>query len=189
MAVSGTGCNISKYIPTRRHSSRMRTTRLPTVTHCIPGPMSRVWVPNPPPGHTHHPHGDTPSNTWLPRKDLLPEIPLWRDLVLEIPPRKDLVPQIPIPPPTPTQKGHATRDTPVDRMTDRHLWKYDLPLPSLVRVNKGNRPKLGLNFWLEEYKPWMILEALSDCPNHRLNITAMWQVSGTPNHLFMYRLL
>ena len=169
--LSGTGCNISKYIPTRNHSSRMRTTGLPTVIHCIPGPMSRIWVPPLPLDIPTTPRY-TPSNTQPPpRKDLLPKIPhegtwyqrypppkgtgTWdtsqkglgtRDINPPTQPRKDMRPEIP--PWTEWLTGTC------ENITFLYLrW---------CAVTRESRRKLELNFWLEECIPGMILEALSE---------------------------
>ena len=84
---------------TRKHSSRMRTSRLPTVSHCIPcpggctrPPRSHVWgVGTHPPGHTHplghsHPQNGPgtrytkPPGTWYQRY-----LPPGKDMGLELP--------------------------------------------------------------------------------------------------------
>ena len=98
--------------PTRKHSRRMDTTHLPTVSYCIPDTMSKGAGYLTPPGHTHpikytHPREhtyplDIPTPWTYPppstgpgardtnafRKDLVPEIPT---------PKKDMEPEIPTP--------------------------------------------------------------------------------------------
>ena len=78
---------VINYNKTRKHSSRMHNTELPTVSCGIPGPMSGgmgshlLDIPTPPldiplPG---------PGTRNTPRKDMGPEIPPGKELGPEIP--------------------------------------------------------------------------------------------------------
>ena len=71
--------------PTRKHSRRMHTTHLPTVSYCIPDTMSkRAGYLTPPPFRTYSSHQTHPppwtyplsGYTQSPARDLVPEIPM-----------------------------------------------------------------------------------------------------------------
>ena len=127
-----------------KHSSRMRTARLPTVSCCIPGPMSRggvstnpprshVWggyprppldIPTPsppldiPPGYNPPPPIYPPYWTYPPRHTHLLDVPFPRTYPS---PGRGLVPEIPTPSPKTTRYQRYQPPTPCVRMTNRHL--------------------------------------------------------------------
>ena len=114
--------------PTRKHSRRMHTTHLPTVSYCIPDTMSKgAGYLTPPPRHTHptrHTHpwiNPFPGHTHPPQaRHLVPEIPMpWeRTWYQRYQP--------------PERTWNQRYPPPVDRMTDRYLWKHHLPPTSLA---------------------------------------------------------
>ena len=118
------------------HISCLFTIRVLASPRCRGGGV-RMLLGVSTPGHTHSSPSHTHPTTW-----------------------KALVPEIPIP-----WKGHGIRDTisPLDRMSERRLWKHYLPATSSVDGNyvptkrtKGDR-KYGELQTISRTKsvPWM----------------------------------